>query len=58
MTCFRITYTRKDIDIPCHAVKYAHDPKTALELLVTGTEKKGYRLKSGVLVTIKEIKEV
>ena len=44
----------------CEAIKHAHTKEEALKHLVTGSSKKGYKLKrSGVdieLVNIKEIK--
>ena len=44
---------------PCTALKFAHDEKSALSLLCTGSEKKGFRLtRSGVSVNIIEIKEI
>jgi hypothetical protein len=59
MPCYAIRYTRKDMPDPCTALKFAHDPQTALKLLCTGTEKKGFRLtRSGVVVKVLEVKEI
>lgn len=59
MPCYQITYTRKDMPEPCKALKFAHDPQSAIKLLCTGTEKKGFRLtRSGVLVEDVEVKEI
>lgn len=44
---------------PCKALKFAHDPQSAIKLLCTGTEKKGFRLtRSGVSVEVLEVKEI
>jgi len=59
MPCYKIKYFRKDMKEPCKAIKFAHDPQTALKLLCTGTEKKGFRLtRSGVVVEVLEVKEL
>ena len=59
MPCYKIKYFRKDMKEPCKAIKFAHDPQTALKLLCTGTEKKGFRLtRSGVSIEVLEVKEL
>jgi hypothetical protein len=59
MPAYQITYERKDMKEPCKALKFAHDPQTALKLLCTGTEKKGFRLtRSGVPIEVLEVKEI
>jgi len=59
MTCYRISYTRRDMPNECGAIKHAHTGEEALKHLVTGSSKKGYKLKrSGVAIELINIKKV
>ena len=57
---YQFTYLRRDMPIPCKAIKTAPTEKEALALLCTGSEKKdNLRLtRSNVAVQIKEVKEL
>ena len=59
MTCYRITYTRRDMPNECGAIKHAHTKEEALKHLAVGNKTKGYKLKrSGVSIIILNIEEV
>ena len=59
MTCYKIAYTRRDMPKICEAIKHAHTGEEALKHLVTGSSKKGYKLKrSGVAIKLVNIKEI
>lgn len=61
MPAYRISYLRKDMKIPCHAIKFAHTEKDAIECLADGSERKGYRIvksKFSIPITITNIKEL
>ena len=59
MTCYKIAYTRRDMPNECGAIKHAHTEEEALKHLVTGSSKKGYKLKrSGVAIELVNIKEI
>ena len=58
MPAYKIIYTRKDMPIPCQAIKYAHTEEQAIERLAKGSKTTGYRLtKTGVAITITDVKE-
>jgi len=58
MPAYKILYLRKDMPIPCQAIKYAHTAKDAIACLCAGSETKGYKIKkTGVSITITDVKE-
>ena len=59
VTCYKISYTRKDMPNECGAIKHAHTEEEALKHLAVGNKTKGYKLKrSGVSIIILNIEEV
>ena len=59
VSCYKISYTRRDMPSECGAIKHAHTEDEALKHLAVGNKKKGYKLKrSGVSIEVIAIKKL
>ena len=59
MSCYRISYTRRDMPNECGSIKHAHTADEALKYLAVGNKSKGYKLKrSGVSIMVLNIEEI
>ena len=59
VSCYKISYTRRDMPSECGAIKHAHTEDEALKHLAVGNKSKGYKLKrSGVSIMVLNIEEI
>lgn len=62
MPTYKIIYSRKDMPIPCSAIKTAHTQEQAVSCLCAGNKRDGYTLKKpkklGITINITDIQEL